>query len=208
MRNKYLDSYKYYISYEFSEIKKAFITSIIFVCLGLILGLILSLSRNYSSVLFDINEPAVEFITGSVNIGKLFFKNLSICMLGSILIFILCLHKYSGWIGYLYVLYQATIQMIIIIATIKYSGVTALIRSILIYIPLNFAVLFLLTILFSFLYTKACKEYNYKQSYGMRFKNSSYWYYLIIIATLQILLYMLAYLILPLLFRGIYIISF
>ena len=159
-------------------------------------------------MLFDINQPSIEYVTGGANIARQFFKNLSLCMLGSAIIFLLCMHRYSGWIGYLYIIYQAIIQTVIIIASIKYSGITAIIRAIFIYIPINFALLFLLIILYSYLYTKACKEWKYKQQYGYRFKKSNYWYCLLSVIVFQIILYVIAYLLIPILLRGIYIISF
>ena len=205
---KYIDRCKYYAIEEIQNSKRVLIISIIVAVVGVILGIVLSASRSYVSVLFDIDEPVIEYITGSANIGKLFFKNLSLCILGCAIIFLLCLHKYTGWLGYIYVLYQATIQMIVIVATMNYSGITAVIRSILIYIPINFALLFLLIILYSYLYTKAIKEWKYKQSFGSRFVCKDFWYCIATITVAQIVLYIISYLLLPMLMRGIYIISF
>lgn len=194
---------------QISKNKQVLIWAAISCIIGVSFGIILLYGeKSYLGLISTSNQNMLGYISGKAEIFKLFFSRLSIGMFSCLVLFLVCLHHYSSFLGFLYLAYQSAICTIACGTLISYQGLSAIINSIFLIIPSNIILLSLLAIYFSILYDRAKLQYKYSYTFQHSFHSQNNLQNILVCIALIFLLYVVVGIVIPLVIKGIYLIYY
>lgn len=149
--------------------KLQFIIGFIFILLGIIVGVVIQVPNEDTTIFASSTVSLEDLIVGDASAGSLFFSNFIKLMLPIIIIFMFSLNKYTGFLNYLYLLYQGMLLGISVTSVIIDNGFTGALNSLVFIAPVNLINLTIITYA-SALFTKR-REYSkkFRKSFGQSF---------------------------------------
>lgn len=124
----------------------------LFLCLivGLVVGMVLVFtSSHFVGLLTGSNKSLYAFINGTADYFGLFWKRFLSFLVPTILIFVVTLNYFLGFVGYLFITYQSALFVLSCSAVIKTYALSGFLNVLFIMIPINviyFGVLFYLVV--------------------------------------------------------------
>lgn len=208
MKGKFINEYKYQLTNHFKQNLIYIVLGIIFLIVGIVVGIILSNSeKSYLGLLGEFDKNSLNYISGASNIMSIFWHHFFVGLSALVIIFIFCLNYFSSYLSLIYIAYQSCVATLAILSSISLYGFSSIITCALYQIPVNL-ILFAIVIVFYSVCasrSKTSKKENVK--FAKSFQNSS------VVLMLSCLIVFVVFMILfniifPIVFRGIYIINY
>jgi len=208
VNKKYIENYLFLIKEKLLKNLSTIILAVLFVLVGIVLGIILSVGGNtILKVLSSQDQTMSYYVYGSADISAIFFNRLFIYIFALMVIFVFCLHYYSSFLSLIYITYQSMIFAIGVSSLIDYHGVIGILLSIFFAVPINLLLLLLLVIEYVICLERAKTCQKYKLKFAHSFANN-FWLDMLSILIIALIILVVANLIYPLVFRGILIINY
>lgn len=148
---------------------------------GVFFAVAISMSSNeYLKLLTKDNKILYSIINGTHSVGKLFWKELKIMIMPTLLVFLTSLSFYTSFFSFLIIAYQGAILTLSIFALVSTYTLSGVLNSLFLVLPINLLYIFILIIFASgcFKRSKEAKRVK-KLSYG--FKTNEFLYLVIFI---------------------------
>ena len=166
-----LDELKYYIS----KRKNTYITSLIFVLVGIVIGVfIASSSDRFLSLIKSDDKILFDYINGKVSFSKQFFRLLLKFVLPMVVVFLLTVSSYSSFLGYVFLAYNGALFFLNTYAVIVEFGLIGVLSFIFLILPVN-VILFLSIIFYYERCLERCKLAKRQQKMFSGFVESNFW---------------------------------
>ena len=176
----------YDIEYFFKKNQRVLFFLIVFLVLGLAVGVIITVtSDSYLSLLVSADKNFFDYVNGKVNFSKQTMRLIMSPLILNFIIFILNLNFYSGLFSFLIISYQSSLAFLSITAVISEYGFRGILMSLLMIMPIN-----LINLLISMLVTCICfsRVYltlkNKQRFYGL--SDRRFWIVILILCLVNI----------------------
>ena len=128
----------YDIKYYFSKNKKIYLFFLFFLFLGVIAGIIISVSSDsYLTLLTSKDKVLFDYVNGKADFGKQSMKIMFSFLVFQIIVFLLSLNFYSGLISFLLVSYQGSLFYLSLSAVILKYGFSGVLTTLFLILPVN-----------------------------------------------------------------------
>lgn len=176
----------------------------IFCVVGIVIGIVLLFGeKSYLALLTTGNQNMLGYISGSASVFAIFWKKLFKCLFANGILFIFCLNYYTSFLGYIYLGYQSAVCTILCGTLIKYQGFSAILNTILLIVPSNLILIFILAVSFSVFVQRARTQNKYKQTFVNSFLTGNFNLVSITCIFAILILNIATSLLVPLLIKGI-----
>ena len=109
---------------------RAYLTSVIIVICGMIMGVYFNLGGFIDDIIFSATDVSLsEIIVGEVGGVSLFFKNFWVLLISSLIIFLLFTNNYTKILAYVYLAYQGMLLGATITSVIGESALAGILNS-------------------------------------------------------------------------------
>lgn len=149
--------------------KLQFIVGFMLIILGIIIGVVIQVPSEDTIIFASSTVSLEDLIVGDASAGSLFFANFLKLILPIIIIFLFSLNKFTGFLNYIYLLYQGMLLGISVTSVIIDNGFTGALNSLVFIAPVNLINLTIITYA-SALFLKR-REYakKFRKSFGQSF---------------------------------------
>ena len=149
--------------------------ALVFVCVGLALGLYISLTGyKYTALLSAPDKNMFSYITGTAPYTSIFYSRLVNVILTVAIIFVLTITKYTLPLSYLFLSYQMALVVLTSAAIITMYGLSGVLNVILFVVPINLVNIALMVYGVGVGHERAKLWQNYKLKFGDSFKETSF----------------------------------
>ena len=176
----------YDIKYFFKENRKIFFGFLLFVLIGIVIGIFISVSTDsYLSLLTTKEKLFFDYANGKIDYSKQVFNLIINFLTFQVITFLLNLNFYSGLLSYILIMYQSVLLFLSSTAIIINSGFSGVLNVLFLVLPVNFFVFFL-NILFSVVcVSRSCKAKKVK-NFSYYFDNKEFWFILLFLIIFSI----------------------
>lgn len=163
------------IWYYFRKNRGIFITFLIFIAIGMIVGIFIAVSSNsIASILTSSDKVFFDYIKGNISFSTQTGKMILNTIIFQLLIFLLCLNYYSGMVSFLLFSYQGMVLLLSVVAIISEFGFSGIIISLLLILPVNI-ILILNNVIFSGICLNRSRFAAFQKTFGFGFDNKNFW---------------------------------
>ena len=118
--------------------KQRFLISILFLLLGVVLGVVVSLNKDATQNIYDADSLSLfDIITSDYQRGELFFDSLWRLLLAVTIIFVLSLKRATFFLSFVYVAFQGFLFAESLISVIVLSGLKGVLSGLFFILPIN-----------------------------------------------------------------------
>lgn len=167
------------IRYFFKKNQRIIFFYLIFLIIGIIAGIFIAVSTDsYFSLLTNSDNVFFEFVSGKVDYSsetiKLILKNLVFILI----IFVLCLNKFSGLATFVLFGFQGALMFLSITAVVSSFGFSGVLLTIFLSLPVNL-VYFASNIIFSTICFSRSVIANKQKEFWFGYNNKEFWIYVL-----------------------------
>lgn len=159
----------YDIEYFFKKNQRIIFFLIVFLVLGLAVGIIITVtSDSYLSLLVSGDKTFFDYVNGKANFSKQTMRLIMSLLILNFIIFILNLNFYSGLFSFLIISYQSSLAFLSITAVISEYGFRGILISLLMILPINLINLLISMLMTCICFSRVCLTIKNKQRfYGL-----------------------------------------
>lgn len=184
-----------------------------FVVLAIVFGIglgffIVFSSSTYENILSPVDKNLFEYINGSVNISSLFFSKILNSILFLLIIFLTTLTIYTSFIAVLVIGYQCMLLVVSCGAIISLYGVSGVVNSLLLIIPINLANLIVMAFFCGVSISRAHVARRFNMDYKSSCSYTKYGGLLLSCFIMSVFVCIVHTIIIPLLVKSLIVISF
>lgn len=140
--------------------------------IGVIVAVIIvASSQSYLNLMTSKNRILYSYISGTAQVGQLFWNQLVRFLIPAILLFLLGLNYFSCLLSFVYITYQTAILVMSCYSLISLSGVSGVICSLFVIVPINLIYIFCLVYLCVTLLNRSKLAWTVKEfKFGFNFE--------------------------------------
>ena len=165
----------YEIKYFFKKNQKIYISFLIFLLLGIALGIIIaSSSDSYLSLLTSSDKLFYDYVNGKVSFSKQFTRMIVSSVILNLIFFMFSLNFYVSMFSYLVMSYQGLLMFLSVTAVISEFGFRGILMTIFLILPVNL-ILLAESIVFASICLERCYAAHRNKTFSHGFQDKIFW---------------------------------
>lgn len=165
----------YEIKYFLKKNQKIYISFLIFLLLGIALGIIIaSSSDSYLSLLTSSDKLFYDYVNGKVSFSKQFTRMIVSSVILNLIFFIFSLNFYVSMFSYLVMSYQGLLMFLSVTAVISEFGFRGILMTIFLILPVNL-ILLAESIVFASICLERCYAAHRNKTFSYGFQDKTFW---------------------------------
>ena len=208
MKNNIFQEFKYTICSHTKNNLQYIILGILAVVIGVVFGFALSGGdKSYYGILGKVNKNFLSYISGTANTIEIFWHHFLLGLYAFAIIFLFCLNYYSSFLSLAYICYQSCVFILATTSLTSLYGFSAILSSILYLVPINMVSILIIVFYYSICASRSKLTIKKRTDFSSSFSTGFWLLVSTCIVTYFVFLLAIDF-ILPILFRGIYIINY
>ncbi len=203
-------SYKFEnLKYHFKENAMLYVFAVVFALVGLAVGIYISLTGyKYTALLSPADKNMFGYITGTASYSSIFYSRLYDVLICVVIIFVLTLTSYTGILAYIFLGYQMALIVLSSAALITLYGITGILNVIFLVVPINIVNIVLFAFTLAIGLERANEQRRYKLGFVASFKETNYFFKLLLSAGALFVVCLVSSFVLPLFLKSFVVINY
>ncbi len=203
------DRYKYDLKIHLKNNFWVYFLIAFIMIVGVIFGFILAFSGNdYVDLLSSTDKNLFEYINGSAELSSIFFSRLLSLLLFMFIIFVTSLSVYTTTISIIIMGYQCLLLVLSCFAVIDLYGISGVINSLLLIIPINLINLLVMAFFCGTCVSRVMVAHKFKMKFGDSCKYINFYSPVVFSIIVTFVICLISSVILPLIIKSFILVSF